>query len=78
MPWLYGWMSCWWYLYDESFYWGTKAECALVLATLAVPDRFTASGEPGSRAPHLWVDRDGVRLSTLDLYERTCVLLTGP
>ncbi|MES4902707.1 MULTISPECIES: FAD-dependent monooxygenase [unclassified Streptomyces] len=47
-------------------------------ATPVVPDRFTSTGEPGSRAPHLWVDRDGTRLSTLDLYERTCVLLTGP
>ncbi|MGR3932799.1 FAD-dependent oxidoreductase [Streptomyces sp. BRA346] len=44
----------------------------------AVPDRFEISAEPGSRAPHMWVHRCGVRLSTLDLYERTCVLLTGP
>ncbi|MBA6441375.1 MULTISPECIES: FAD-dependent oxidoreductase [Streptomyces] len=44
----------------------------------AVPDHFTVSAEPGSRAPHMWVHRCGVRLSTLDLYERTCVLLTGP
>ncbi|MGV9856163.1 FAD-dependent oxidoreductase [Streptomyces sp. NPDC003442] len=44
----------------------------------AVPDRFMVSAEPGSRAPHMWVHRCGVRLSTLDLYERTCVLLTGP
>lgn len=47
-------------------------------ATPAVPDRFEISAEPGSRAPHMWVHRCGVRLSTLDLYERTCVLLTGP
>jgi putative polyketide hydroxylase len=46
--------------------------------TSAVPDRFEISAEPGSRAPHMWVHRCGVRLSTLDLYERTCVLLTGP
>ncbi|MFI1852947.1 helix-turn-helix domain-containing protein [Streptomyces sp. NPDC020480] len=24
-------LASWWYFYDESFYWGTKAECALVL-----------------------------------------------
>ncbi|WP_262705504.1 MULTISPECIES: FAD-dependent oxidoreductase [Streptomyces] len=47
-------------------------------AAHAVPDHFTVSAEPGSRAPHMWVHRCGVRLSTLDLYERTCVLLTGP
>ncbi|MFG2583549.1 FAD-dependent oxidoreductase [Streptomyces malaysiensis] len=47
-------------------------------AAPAVPDQFVVSAEPGSRAPHMWVHRCGVRLSTLDLYERTCVLLTGP
>ncbi|MCW2871016.1 FAD-dependent monooxygenase [Actinacidiphila oryziradicis] len=52
-----------------------------------VPERFDAGGEPGSRAPHMWLRRDakkvrptgaGGRLSTLDLYERSFVLLTGP
>jgi putative polyketide hydroxylase len=32
---------------------------------------------PGGRAPHLWVERDGQRLSTLDLFGRGMVLLTG-
>ena len=42
------------------------------------PDGMRLTGEPGSRAPHLWVSRRGVRrLSTLDLYERSLVLLTG-
>lgn len=27
--------ASWWYFYDESFYWGTKAECALVLGAPA-------------------------------------------
>ncbi|MER5894538.1 FAD-dependent monooxygenase [Streptomyces sp. NPDC001876] len=40
-----------------------------------VPEGMGLTGEPGTRAPHLWVDRDGVRLSTLDLYERSFVLL---
>ncbi|MBM9509878.1 FAD-dependent oxidoreductase [Actinacidiphila acididurans] len=35
------------------------------------------TGAPGTRAPHLWVERDGDRMSTLDLYERSMVLLTG-
>ncbi|MFJ1707880.1 FAD-dependent oxidoreductase [Kitasatospora sp. NPDC088346] len=43
-----------------------------------VPDGFAATGEPGSRAPHLWVRRAGVRISTLDLFEDSMVLLTGP
>ena len=32
---------------------------------------------PGGRAPHLWVERDGRRISTLDLFGRGLVLLTG-
>jgi hypothetical protein len=35
------------------------------------------SGRPGTRAPHLWLERDGRRLSTLDLFGRDVVLLTG-
>ncbi|MFI0900935.1 FAD-dependent oxidoreductase [Streptomyces sp. NPDC020983] len=35
------------------------------------------TGDPGTRAPHLWVTRCGERLSTLDLYERAPVLLSG-
>jgi putative polyketide hydroxylase len=32
---------------------------------------------PGGRAPHLWVERDGQRMSTLDLFGGGFVLLTG-
>jgi putative polyketide hydroxylase len=42
-----------------------------------VPPDFQPDAEPGGRAPHMWLDRSGTRLSTLDLYERTPVLLTG-
>nr|AGA01522.1 hydroxylase [Streptomyces sahachiroi]BFD84111.1 hypothetical protein StreXyl84_35120 [Streptomyces sp. Xyl84] len=42
----------------------------------AVPDTMRLTGEPGTRAPHLWVHRSGTRVSTLDLYERTLVLLS--
>ncbi|MYQ91459.1 hypothetical protein GTY20_09025 [Streptomyces sp. SID4946] len=33
-------LASWWYFYDESFYWGTNAECALVLGT---PDKALAA-----------------------------------
>jgi putative polyketide hydroxylase len=33
------------------------------------------AGQPGTRAPHLWVEKGGQRLSTLDLFERGWVLL---
>ncbi|MCZ4123704.1 FAD-dependent oxidoreductase [Streptomyces sp. H39-S7] len=44
----------------------------------AVPEEFSPQAEPGGRAPHMWLRQEDVRLSTLDLYERTPVLLSGP
>ncbi|QIJ60830.1 FAD-dependent monooxygenase [Streptomyces sp. JB150] len=41
-----------------------------------VPESLDLSGEPGSRAPHLWLRHQGERISTLDLYERSLVLLS--
>ncbi len=44
-----------------------------------VPEAVRLTGEPGSRAPHMWLRRRGERpapLSTLDLYERSMVLLS--
>ncbi|MEV3970335.1 FAD-dependent monooxygenase [Streptomyces sp. NPDC050698] len=41
-----------------------------------VPERLDLTGTPGSRAPHLWVRRGDERISTLDLYERSLVLLS--
>ncbi|GGS95819.1 FAD-dependent oxidoreductase [Streptomyces chromofuscus] len=40
-----------------------------------VPDGMNMSAEPGSRAPHMWLRRAGEQVSTLDLYERSLVLL---
>ncbi|BFO17487.1 hypothetical protein SHKM778_38750 [Streptomyces sp. KM77-8] len=45
--------------------------------TAVVPDGVVLNGEPGSRAPHLWMRRGGARISTLDLYERAMVLLSS-
>lgn len=42
-----------------------------------IPDVLCLDGRPGSRAPHLRVTRDGVTVSTIDLYERSFVLLCG-
>ncbi|MFF5448636.1 FAD-dependent oxidoreductase [Streptomyces sp. NPDC012888] len=42
-----------------------------------IPDGLRLNGEPGSRAPHLWLHRDGRRISSLDLYERSFALLSG-
>jgi putative polyketide hydroxylase len=35
------------------------------------------AAQPGTRAPHVWLDRNGERVSTLDLFGRQFVLLTG-
>ncbi|OIJ66562.1 FAD-dependent oxidoreductase [Streptomyces mangrovisoli] len=40
-----------------------------------VPEGMNLTAQPGSRAPHLWLRRSGERVSTLDLYERSMVLL---
>ncbi|MFF0160681.1 FAD-dependent oxidoreductase [Streptomyces sp. NPDC005263] len=45
-------------------------------AAAVVPEKLALTGEPGSRAPHLWVRHRGERISTLDLYERSLVLLS--
>ncbi|MFJ6722710.1 FAD-dependent oxidoreductase [Streptomyces sp. NPDC091259] len=42
-----------------------------------VPEGMRLAGQPGSRAPHMWLRRGEQRLSTLDLYERSMVLLSG-
>ena len=36
-----------------------------------------SKGRPGTRAPHVWIERDGVRISTLDLFGRQFVMLAG-
>lgn len=35
-------------------------------------------GRPGTRAPHVWVVQDGKRISTIDLFGNSFVLLAGP
>src|SRR5262249_23219200 len=41
------------------------------------PVRYEPTARPGNRAPHLWVARDGRRISTLDLFDTSFVLLAG-
>ncbi|MCL6667024.1 MULTISPECIES: FAD-dependent oxidoreductase [Streptomyces] len=46
-------------------------------AAPVVPEGLVLTGEPGSRAPHMWLRHHGERISTLDLYEKSLVLLSG-
>ena len=38
---------------------------------------YVPNARPGSRAPHVWVERRGERISTLDLFGSEMVLLAG-
>ena len=40
-------------------------------------DPHEPSGRPGMRAPHVWIDCDGERVSTLDLFSSGFTLLAG-
>ncbi len=40
-------------------------------------DHLELNGHPGRRAPHLWLERQGKRISTLDLFGSRFVLLAG-
>jgi 2-polyprenyl-6-methoxyphenol hydroxylase-like FAD-dependent oxidoreductase len=37
-----------------------------------------SKGRPGTRAPHLWLQRDGQQISTVDLFDHDFTLLAGP
>ncbi|MEU3726643.1 FAD-dependent monooxygenase, partial [Streptomyces sp. NPDC031705] len=43
-----------------------------------IPEDMRLRGDVGTRAPHMWLTRAGERISTLDLYERSFVLLSAP
>jgi tetracenomycin A2 monooxygenase-dioxygenase len=43
---------------------------------LQKPEALT--GQPGTRVPHMWLERNGQRISTLDLLDGSFVLLLGP
>jgi putative polyketide hydroxylase len=58
------------YRYPHGAVIGTDPEQSVV------PEELRLAGQPGSRAPHLWLRRAGERVSTVDLYERSLVLLT--
>ncbi|WP_216216267.1 FAD-dependent monooxygenase [Amycolatopsis aidingensis] len=46
--------------------------------TAPVADPRNPSGRPGTRAPHLWLRRNGEQVSTVDLWAEGLVLLAGP
>ncbi|WP_018681690.1 FAD-dependent monooxygenase [Actinokineospora enzanensis] len=59
------------YRYSSAAVPGGPAEAAVLRPDLRL------DGSPGTRAPHLWLRRDGVEISTVDLFWSDFVLLTG-
>jgi hypothetical protein len=47
------------------------------VAPAPADDGFRQSAQPGARAPHLWIERDGRRQSTMDLADAKLTLLVG-
>nr|WP_218671189.1 FAD-dependent oxidoreductase [Microbispora sp. GKU 823] len=68
---------------DLSMIFGYRYDSAAVCARTPGPDApvedpRAPSGRPGLRAPHVWLEREGTRLSTLDLFTGAFTLLIGP
>jgi tetracenomycin A2 monooxygenase-dioxygenase len=60
------------YRYRSSAVIGGSADAPLI----EHPDKLRAA--PGTRAPHVVLERDGASISTLDLFGERFVVLTGP
>jgi 2-polyprenyl-6-methoxyphenol hydroxylase-like FAD-dependent oxidoreductase len=54
------------------------ADAAASEQEIALLAREELTCEPGTRAPHLWFERQGARISSLDLLDGRFVLLAGP
>ena len=54
-----------------------SAAVALERGSLPGPGTRELRGRPGTRAPHVWLEREGQKLSTLDLFGRSFVLMAG-
>ena len=72
------------YLNEQGMIFGAQYQSSAVVpdgtAPTAVANPITdyvPSARPGGRAPHAWLERDGQRLSTIDLVGKDFVLLTG-
>jgi 2-polyprenyl-6-methoxyphenol hydroxylase-like FAD-dependent oxidoreductase len=72
------------FLNEQGLIFGASYESSAVIPDGTPPQRlddpvteYVPSARPGRRAPHVWLERDGARLSTIDLFGRGFVLLAG-
>jgi 2-polyprenyl-6-methoxyphenol hydroxylase-like FAD-dependent oxidoreductase len=73
------------FLNEQGLIFGATYESTAVLPDGSPPEavadpvtQYVPSARPGRRAPHVWLERDGERVSTIDLFGTRFVLLTGP
>lgn len=62
---------------DMGYLYQSNAVLAEASAVPAEEVDYVPDGRPGGRAPHLWLT-EGRQRSTIDLFDKTFVLLTGP
>jgi putative polyketide hydroxylase len=72
------------FLNEQGLIFGASYESSAVIPDDSPPPaiddpvtRYMPSARPGSRAPHVWLERNGERTSTIDLFGARFVLLTG-
>jgi hypothetical protein len=73
------------FLNEQGLIFGATYESAAVIPDGSPPEavddpvtQYVPSARPGRRAPHVWLERAGERISTIDLFGGRFVLLTGP
>ncbi|MGH7094866.1 MAG: FAD-dependent monooxygenase, partial [Stellaceae bacterium] len=73
------------FLNEQGLIFGASYESTAVIPDGSPPPavddpvtQYVPSARPGGRAPHVWLQRDGTRLSTIDLFGKGFVLLAGP
>ena len=72
------------FLNEQGLIFGASYESSAVIPDGTPPQQldnavtqYVPSARPGRRAPHAWLERDGARLSTIDLFGPRFVLLAG-
>jgi putative polyketide hydroxylase len=73
------------YLNEQGLIFGIQYQSEAVIADGSTPPdvadhvtQYVPTAFPGSRAPHVWLKRGDQRVSTIDLFGRGFVMLTGP
>ncbi len=72
------------FLNEQGLIFGASYESAAVIPDGTPPQRlddpvtqYVPSARPGRRAPHVWLERAGARISTIDLFGSRFVVLAG-